>query len=157
MISVGCVYKLATSSPQESIWPKLKKILHVAALPFVVTVFRRFSLILLMFALHGNYSTSEAQIFAGNRRSSQKTAGNADLCRNPFVPFGLSFNSSLLPFPKQTEGFPNFSNLGNEVVEAFFVLCFLPRVPALVNLQALSGPLNWLNAILSLLQPPRPL
>ena len=51
-------------------------------------VFRRFSLFCLqIFAFPGNCSISEAQIFAGNRRFSKKTA---DFRRNPFVPCSLS-------------------------------------------------------------------
>ena len=39
-------------------------------------VFRRFSLILQIFVFPGKYSISEAQLFAENRRFSQKTTGN---------------------------------------------------------------------------------
>ena len=51
------------------------------------TVFRRVSLI---FAVPGIHSIWEAQIFAGNRRFSQKRQETAEFRRNPFVPFSLS-------------------------------------------------------------------
>ena len=45
--------------------------------------FRRF---LQIFAFPGNYSISGAQIFAGNRRFSQETAGNRRFLRKPLCP-----------------------------------------------------------------------